>query len=80
MTTQEQYLDLYRAAQVDDDAFQAQCVRQFGKTRAGTMRYRTDLHDVDTLAAGERYRATVESMRGAARQIDEERESRVGQA
>ncbi len=42
-----------------DDEFQAAVVRQFGKKRAGDMRYDSREHNVETAEARKRYHAAI---------------------
>jgi len=63
--------DLYYAALEAEKNFHAEVVRQFGPTRAGDMRYQTNLHDSATLKAGEEYRAANEAWRNEMRRDNE---------
>lgn len=50
---------LYRSAEHANTAFQSAVVAQFGRRRAGDMRYRSQLHNPTTRAAAETYRQAV---------------------
>lgn len=54
---------LYKAAKSADEVFQAAIVKQFGKARQGDMRYRNDLHDVESRLAAKAFHDAVEAYR-----------------
>lgn len=56
--------DLHDRAKVADEAFQAECVRQFGKD-AGDKRYQSKLHDDRTRLAREAFRAAMDAIHNA---------------
>lgn len=49
---------LYRQAQQADNAFSAECTRQFGRL-AGDMRYHNSAHDERTRAARDKYKSAM---------------------
>lgn len=53
----------YFAAIDADKAFQDAVIAQFGSRNAGTMRYYPKAHNIETYAAGERYRAAAANLR-----------------
>ena len=55
MATDAWDLALYEGMQKADEAFQAAVIRQFGKRRAGDMRYTGSLHNPATKAAAMAY-------------------------
>lgn len=59
------WLNLFNAAVSADDAFQAECVRQFGASRAGDGRYSRAAHDARTREALARKLEADDNLRAA---------------
>lgn len=62
---QEEFQRLYQAAIKADERFHAEVVRQFGKKRAGDMRYRSNQHDAQTSLAADCKHAADDALRAA---------------
>ena len=56
------YTKEYQAALDADRVFQAAVVKQFGWRKAGDMRYRNDLHNAETKAAGDAFKAATDAL------------------
>lgn len=60
---QEEFQRLYASALKADERFHAEVVRQFGKKRAGDMRYRSNQHDARTCLAADCKHAADDELR-----------------
>lgn len=70
-STQTTEKQAHEAALAADEEFQAQVIRQFGRRRAGDMRYRNAHHDAMTTQARLAFQLAVDKWRIARREAHE---------